>query len=127
LARQFICSVFLANAKRVKALLLDHPELVKERYARGDLALHHAARNGDLEIVKILVESGADVDALSDNKHFPLYCAAGHGHVETTLFLIANGADLEARLEDGKTIVEWINQYADNDKRMKACLDVLKH
>ena len=127
LARQFICAVFLANAKRAKALLLDHPELVKERYARGDLALHHAARNGDLEIVKILVESGADVDALSDNKHFPLYCAAGHGHVETTLFLIANGADLEARLEDGNTIVEWINHYADNDKRMKACLDVLKH
>jgi len=33
--------------------------------------------------------------------------------------------DLGATLKDGKDIVEWLEQYANNDKRFKACLDVL--
>ena len=126
IARQFIYAVFLANVERVSAMLRDNPTLVEERYAHGDTALHHAARNGDLEIVKQLVSSGADVNATTDNNHFPLYCAAGHGHVETTQYLVEEGADLQARLSDGKTVTEWLKQYADNDRRLKSTLDVLE-
>ena len=126
IARQFIYAVFLVNVGRVRAMLRDNPELVQERYARGDTALHHAARNGDLEIVELLVSGGADVNGTTDSGHFPLYCAAGHGHVETMRYLVENGADLQARLADGKTVIEWLKQYADNDRRFKACLDVLE-
>ena len=125
-ARQFIYAVFLANVQRVNAMLRDNAKLAYERYARGDTALHHAARNGDLEIVEQLVGSGADVNGTSDHAHFPLYCAAGHGHVETTRYLVEQGADLQARLADGKTVVEWLKQYADHDHRLKSCLDVLE-
>ena len=125
-ARQFIYAVFLANVQRVNAMLRDNSKLVQERYAHGDTALHHAARNGDLEIVEQLVGSGADVNVTSDHGHFPLYCAAGHGHVETTLYIVEHGADLQARLGDGKTVVEWLKQYADHDRRLKSCLDVLE-
>ena len=82
-------------------------------------ALHHAARNGDLEIVGQLVSCGADPNAMSDHGHFPLYCAAGHGHLETTRYLVDNGADLDARLSDGKTVVEWLKQFADHDRRFR--------
>ena len=126
IARQFIYAVFLANAGRVNAMLRDNPKLVQERYAHGDTALHHATRNGDLEIVEQLVSAGADVNGTTDNGHFPLYCAAGHGHVETTRYLIENGADLQARLAEGKTVTEWLKQYADNDRRLKSTLDVLE-
>ena len=125
-ARQFIYAVFLDNVERVNAMLRDRPELVEERYARGDTALHHAARNGDLEIVKQLVDNGSDVNAIADQGHFPLYCAAGHGHVETTRYLVEKGADLQARLADGKTVIEWLKQYTDSDRRFKACLEVLE-
>ncbi len=125
-ARQFIYAVFLANVERVNAMIRDDSELVQERYARGDTALHHAARNGDLEIVKQLVSNGADVNATTDNNHFPLYCAAGHGHVETTQYLVDKGADLQARLSDGKTVAEWLKQYADHDRRLQSTLDVLE-
>ena len=125
-ARQFIYAVFLANVTRVNAMLSDNSELAQERYARGDTALHHAARNGDLEIVKQLVSYGADVDAMSDHGHFPLYCAAGHGHVETTRYLVEKGADLQARLNDGKTVTEWLRQFTDHDCRFKSCLDILE-
>ena len=126
IARQFIYAVFLANVERVNAMLRDDSALVEERYAHGDTALHHATRNGDLEIVKQLVSHGADVDAMADQGHFPLYCAAGHGHVETTEYLIAEGADLQARLADGKTVTEWLKQYADHDRRLKSTLEVLE-
>ena len=126
LARQFIYAVFLANSGRVNAMLRDDPELAKERYARGDTALHHAARNGDLEIVKQLVSSGSDVNATTDNNHFPLYCAAGHGHVETTQYLVDEGADVQAKLSDGKTVAQWLKQYADHDRRLKSTLEVLE-
>ena len=126
IARQFIYTVFLANAGRVNAMLRDNPKLVQERYAHGDTALHHATRNGDLEIVEQLVGAGADVNGTTENGHFPLYCAAGHGHVETTRYLIENGADLQARLAEGKTVTEWLKQYADNDRRLKSTLDVLE-
>ena len=126
IARQFIYAVFLANVGRVNAMLRDNPKLVQERYARSDTALHHATRNGDLEIVEQLVGAGADVNGTTDNGHFPLYCAAGHGHVETTRYLVENGADLQARLAEGKTVTEWLKQYADNDRRLKSTLDVLE-
>lgn len=126
LARQFIYAVFMANEKRVHAMLREHPSLVHERYARCDTALHHATRNGDLEVVKQLVTHGADVDVMSDNKHFPLYCAAGHGHVETVRFLIEQGVDVNAQLDDGKNTVEWLAQYAEHDSRFQVCLEVLK-
>ena len=125
-ARQFIYAVFLANVERVNAMIRDDSELVQERYARGDTALHHAARNGDLEIVKQLVSNDADINATTDNNHFPLYCAAGHGHVETTQYLVDKGADLQARLSDGKTVAEWLKQYADHDRRLQSTLDVLE-
>ena len=126
-ARQFIYAVFLANAKRVSALLRENPELVRELYARGDTALHHAARNGDLEIVTLLVAGGADVNGMTDHGHFPLYCAAGHGHVEATRFLLESGADPRAKLQDGKTVAEWLKQYVDHDSRLRSCLDVLEN
>ena len=126
IARQFIYAVFLANVGRVNAMLRDNPKLVQECYARGDTALHHATRNGDLEIVEQLVGAGADVNGTTDNGHFPLYCAAGHGHVETTRYLVEKGADLQARLAEGKTVTEWLKQYADNDRRLKSTLDVLE-
>ena len=126
IARQFIYAVFLANVERVNSLLRDNSALVQERYARGDTALHHATRNGDLEIVKQLVSRGADVNAMADQGHFPLYCAAGHGHVETTRYLVEKGADLQTRLSDGKTVTEWLSQYADHDRRLKSTLEVLE-
>ncbi|MDE2998150.1 MAG: ankyrin repeat domain-containing protein [Gemmatimonadota bacterium] len=125
-ARQFIYSVFLANVGRVGAMLRADSRLAHERYARGDTALHHACRNGDLDIVRQLVAYGADVNATSDNGHFPLYCAAGHGHAETTRYVLDSGADKEAAMADGKTVADWLKQYADQDLRLKACLEILK-
>ena len=127
-AREFIHAVFMANAARVQAMLNAAPELVLGRYARGDTALHHACRNGDLAVVQALVEAGADVNTRTEHEpspHFPLYCAAGHGHAESTVYLLEHGADIEMQLADGKNITEWLAQYAEHDARYQRCLAAL--
>jgi len=109
-ARQFIHAIFMDNPNRVAALLRTSPGLVGELYARGDTALLHACRLGDLEVVQVLVDYDLDVNARNEIGQFPLYCAAAHGHAPITVFLLEHGADLELQLADGRTIIAWLEQ-----------------
>ena len=125
-ARQFIYAVFLANEGRVRTMLKDQPGLAQERYARGDIALHHACRNGDTAIVEALLEHGAKINALSNNSHFPLYCAAGHCHVETTAYLLDYGADPNQSSNDGTTVIEFLEKYIEHASRYRQCLELVE-
>jgi ankyrin repeat protein len=115
LSRQFLAAVFLADPARVRSLLGRHPHLATAPDGRGDLPIHHAARNGDTQIVRLLVEQGADVNAQNPRGHTVLYCAGGHGHLETVQLLLQEGADCDIKFtHDGKTLLEWLNQYPDD-------------
>jgi ankyrin repeat protein len=117
LSRQFLAAVFLADAARVGALLARHPCLATAPDGRGDQPIHHAARNGDTPIVRLLIEHGADVNATNPRGHTVLYCAGGHGHLETLQLLLGAGADRDARFtHDGKTLLEWLAQYPDDSR-----------
>ena len=117
LSRQFLAALFLAEEERVQALLARHPELATRRDGRGDDPLHHAARNGDTAIARLLIAHGADVNALTTEQHSVLYCAAGHGHVETVELLLASGVDANAPFSrQPTTILEWLAQYPQNPR-----------
>ena len=58
--------------------------------------LHYAARDGNLEMAKLLVELGADVNSRSANGTGPLVTAITNNHIELALFLIEKGADVNA-------------------------------
>jgi hypothetical protein len=51
------------NAEEVRAVVQDHPELINQRDELGATALHHAAFGGHRDVVRALVELGADVNA----------------------------------------------------------------
>ena len=57
----------------------------------GDTPLVVASRAGQLEAVRLLVDSGADVQ-----REQPLLFAAGYGHTDIVAFLIDNGANVNA-------------------------------
>lgn len=126
LSRQFLVSVFLADAARVKALLNRHPHLATAIDGRGDQPVHHAARNGDTEIVRLLIAHGADVNVANDRGHTVLYCAGGHGHLDTVKLLLESGADPDAKFtEDNKTLLEWLAQFPE-DTRFTRIAEVLR-
>jgi ankyrin repeat protein len=126
LQRQCLAAVFLADAARVRSLLARHPHLATASDGRGDQVIHHAARNGDTEIVRLLIQFGADVNAKNTRGHTVLYCAGGHGHRETVELLLNAGADRDAKFtDDGETLMEWLEQYPE-DSRYKPILEALR-
>ena len=117
LSRQFLAAVFLGDAARVRSLLDRHPHLATAPDGRGDPPILHAARNGDTEIVRLLIDRGADANATNARGHTVLYCAGGHGHRETVQLLLDKGADCDAKFtDDGKTLLEWLAQYPDDTR-----------
>jgi len=69
---------------------------VNERhFFTRDTLLIEAAANGHLDVVKLLIENGADVNIFHHNK--PLHNAAMKGHIEVAQILLANGADINAK------------------------------
>ena len=128
LSRQLLAAIFLGDTSRVQSLLRMHPELATEPDGRGDQPIHHAARNGDTEIVKVLHEYGADVNVRTKNGQTVLYCAGGHGHVETVQLLLDRDADCDARFtDDGVTLLEWLAQYPDDTRFVDVAAALTRH
>ena len=58
--------------------------------------LLYAARDGNLEMSRLLVELGAEVNARSANGTGPLVTAITNNHIELAMFLVDKGADINA-------------------------------
>jgi ankyrin repeat protein len=128
LSRQFLATLFLGDTPRVGALLHLHPHLAAMPDGRGDNPLHHAARNGDTAIVRLLLDYGADVNAVNPRGHTVLYCAGGHGHLATVQLLLAHGADTAARFtHDGKNLLEWLAQYPNDSRYLPIAAALQRH
>ncbi len=89
-----------AVAKMLKA----DPALVKTTNDQGRTALHLSAHEGHMEVVKLLVKNGADVNLHEEFYQLtPLHMAVWKGHTEVAEFLLDNGADPKAREKDNET------------------------
>lgn len=68
--------------------------------AQGDgmTALHWAADRGDADLAAMLIQAGAQVDAVTRiGSYQPIHIAAREGHLEVVEILLDNGADVDAR------------------------------
>ena len=76
----------------------------------GDTLLFEACRQGNIEIVELLVENGADISVINKkNNETPLFEACKQGNIEVIDFLIKNGADIYLQDLDGKNIFDHID------------------
>ena len=67
------------------------------------MPLHSAVASQSLEIVRLLLEHGAPVNARQSEDFTPLHAAAQNGDLEIMHLLLAYGADPDARDVEGKT------------------------
>jgi len=128
LSRQFLAAVYLADETRVRSLLSRFPQLATMPDGWGDQPIHHAARNGDTEIIRLLIDYGADVNAMTDRGHTVLYCAGGHGHLDALHLLLDKGVDIETKFtNDGMTLLEWLAQYPSDERFVRITEALTQH
>jgi ankyrin repeat protein len=73
------------------------------RNAQKVTAMHAGATRGDAEIVKMLLEAGADPNAQQERGFVPLHSAAANGNFPVVQLLLQHGARADAKADDGKT------------------------
>ena len=83
-----------------KALLV---KIINTQDKDGKTALHHVAYSEQLEIAKLLIENGADINFTNKNIFSPLHQAAWYGHVEIAVFFLGSGAKINNKDSQGRT------------------------
>lgn len=81
--------------------------------------MHEAALNGHLEIVKLLVDHGANVNIQSFEyfKDTPLIDTSVNGHLEVVQYLLSRGADPTVINAKGLTLYEAIEEDSNLDEQ----------
>ena len=84
--------------------------------------LHSAAASGSTDVVRLLVEAGADVGAAQEGGFVPLHAVAQNGDAEAVELLLAAGASPDARTADGRTAADLATEagHADLAARLAA-------
>ena len=71
--------------------------------AFGWTALHRAIMFNRIDVIKLLLHEGADVNRQNNRKDTPLHYAARYNYTEVARLLIQNGADVNIRNYLNKT------------------------
>ncbi|KAK3276626.1 hypothetical protein CYMTET_15317 [Cymbomonas tetramitiformis] len=100
------------HAAVVEALLAAKVEVQYEESITKLTPLHYAVRGKSVEVVKMLCQAGANIDALTMLDQAAVHIAAGLGLLDIVKTLIAAGAKTEAAKSDGKTLVHHAASFA---------------
>jgi ankyrin repeat protein len=93
---------YKGNKPVVEALLARDVEVNRP----GWTPLHYAAATGQNDIVQLLLDKSAYIDAASPNKTTPLMMAALNNHIYTIKLLLDEGADATLRNEKGLNAID---------------------
>jgi ankyrin repeat protein len=99
----FITAARSGDTRAVKKLIAGSPDLVSARDRAGSTPLHHAAAFGSFAVMELLIDKGADVNAVNKRKSTPLFWAI-HDEAKVRL-LLDRGADIHATTMDGRSLV----------------------
>ena len=82
---------------RVRKLVRSDVSCIRNRDRRNRTPLHYAAHTGRVEIIDLLVEAGAKVDALDKHSHSPLAVGVEANQFHACERLLKFGANADAR------------------------------
>ena len=116
--KQMIKAAKKGDVVVLKQLLKLDPTLTNARDKDGSTPLHCASWKGHAEVVKALLDAGADINAKSQNDHYgdtALHAAAHGNQKDVVKVLIERGANLNSKNKIGRTPLgetEWHNASA---------------
>jgi hypothetical protein len=85
---------------------------LKEAAIKLPVPLIMASRNGQIRVVRLLLDRGADVNAREkETETTALIAAAQQGHAEVVAVLLEKGADVHAKDKAGKTALSEAKHY----------------
>jgi ankyrin repeat protein len=99
-------AAFKANKPAVDALLKKGAAVNRQ----GWTPLHYAAAAGDNDIVQMLLDKSADLNARSPNGTTPIMMAARGSHILTVKLLLDAGADATLKNQQGMTAIDFARQ-----------------
>ena len=84
--------------------LLQQPRNPNDANEDGKTPLFHAAEQGHVQVVELLLEAGANTDVSESAEGYtPLWLATRNGHLNIVQFLVEHGADKDQAQKDGAT------------------------
>jgi ankyrin repeat protein len=89
---QYHDAIRQGDAQNIERLLSQTPALLETRNDQGETPLVTAARNGKREVVELLLEKGAEVNAVDESGKNAWYHAAFNGYQEIAHLLVEHGA-----------------------------------
>src|SRR6266404_7147307 len=98
------CAALCGFRNLVERLIVRHPEYLSACAGRYGTPLHATLfEGGHVEVSKLLIECGADVNALDGSKWNPLHFASRFDHLEVVQWLLDRGAAVNFQTSDGWT------------------------
>jgi ankyrin repeat protein len=94
-----------AQVNEVVRLLEQDQRLLEARHDDGLTSLMWAAAEGNVSVLRALLNRGADVRAVDDEGNTALHHGAFGGDAEVVAMLVASGASLTCKSQIGKTIL----------------------
>lgn len=73
---------------------MDNKHVNQNNQGKVFTALCAACLNGKLDVVKLLIKSGANVNAINKDGYSPLFVACENGYDNIVQFLLSAGADV---------------------------------
>lgn len=119
------------NLSTVNRLIHSKRADLTEKDESGYTALHIAAKKGHDDIVKVLLEGGADPNSEDNDKNRPLHFAAAKGHMDSVIALFSNKTtDLNAENDKNHTplrslLISYSDLAAKADKDPAALVTLL--
>eukprot|EP00049_Salpingoeca_infusionum_P017431 m.352925 g.352925 ORF g.352925 m.352925 type:complete len:120 (-) comp16647_c0_seq1:3033-3392(-) len=111
-------SVKNGDLEAVQAIFAAQPVDPDAELTGGRCPIHYAADMGQTDVLKFLVEKGADVNKKDKHGITALLAAVWEGHASSVEYLLSVGADKTATAPDGSSIAS--NAESDAIKKLLA-------
>ncbi|KAF7302888.1 ANK-REP-REGION domain-containing protein [Mycena kentingensis (nom. inval.)] len=117
------------SAEAVRVLLNDYDADINFT-SNSPTALYHAARGGNVALVQLLLELGADPENPGDaynGASWPLLVAAEHQHEDILTLLFDAGADPRVRGRQGDSVLRAALRSSDPSRYLGLCRLLIAH